>query len=442
MNLPEQIEQTVHDRSLFRRRERILVAVSGGVDSMVLLHLLNQLAPHNRWQLTVAHFNHQLRGQSSNADERLVMKTAKALGLPFMRSGCNVRAFAKANKLSIEMAARQLRHEFLARTANKLGIKMVALAHHADDQVELFFLRLLRGSGSDGLAGMKWSSLSPADYDIKLVRPLLGTSKSTLEQFARDRRIAFREDASNGLLDLQRNRIRHELLPLLRRDYQPALKRTILRVMDILAAEAEFVGAAARVVKKSRGKMKFPVALERRILQEKLLKQGITPEFELIERLRHASERDLRAVLSGGKRKTDRPAKTFSRGKRTLNVTKAGSLTFSEALFSWHQERQASFGRPKSVAGREVFDLQKVGPLVTLRHWRAGDRFQPIGMNATVKLQDLFVNAKISQAKRHELVVATTADDEIFWVEGLRISERFKLTAQTRRRLVWNWRRE
>ena len=165
--------------------------------------------------------------------------------LPVFAESADVRAFAAKSKLSLEMSARKLRHEFLARTARKQKIKTIAVAHHADDQVELFFLRLLRGAGGEGLAGMKWRSPSPADKSISLIRPLLGFSKAELLAFARENKIHFRDDATNFSSDFLRNRIRNQLLPLLRNDYQPGLAAAVLRVMDIVGTEAEFVSDTA-----------------------------------------------------------------------------------------------------------------------------------------------------------------------------------------------------
>src|SRR5882724_3179859 len=128
---------------------------------MALLHVLHELSAEHEWQLVVAHFNHRLRGTESDGDERFVKGIAARWGLKFIAARADVRAFARREKTSIEMAARKLRHAFLAHAGKRLKIATVALAHHADDQVELFFLRLLRGSGPQGLAGMKWSSLSP-----------------------------------------------------------------------------------------------------------------------------------------------------------------------------------------------------------------------------------------------------------------------------------------
>lgn len=443
----EQVGESVRARKLFRRGESILVAVSGGVDSMVLLHLLHALAPKHGWRLAVAHFNHQLRGRSSDADERLVRQTAREFGLPFSGGQGNVRAFARAKKISIEMAARELRHAFLARTAQRLRIPLVALAHHADDQVELFFLRLLRGSGGEGLAGMKWLGSSPANPKIKLARPLLGVNKAALERFARENKIQFREDMSNASPDFQRNRIRRELLPLLRENYSPALDRTILRVMEIVGAEAEFVDEAARTVGKNFSKL--PVALQRRVLQRQLLALAVELDFDLVEKLRREPGLTVSVALNlvvsraeSGKVQLHKPKPArFHRGRAVLDVRGKGSIKFDGLNFSWSVGRQKVFRRPKPVAGREFFDADKVGRRIVLRHWRAGDRFQPIGMKSAVKLQDLFVNAKIPHARRRELAMAMTAGGEIFWVEGLRIGERFKLTLRTERKFCWRWRK-
>lgn len=157
----QRAENEIRRHNLFSRGQKILVAVSGGADSMLLLHLLNSLAAKNRWRISVVHFNHRLRGRASDGDEQLVRQVARKLRWPFFTGGADVKKFAAQSKISIEMAARKLRHEFFARVALAQKISTLALAHHADDQVELFFLRLLRGAGGAGLAGMKRRSPSP-----------------------------------------------------------------------------------------------------------------------------------------------------------------------------------------------------------------------------------------------------------------------------------------
>jgi len=445
-------ESEIQNRRLIAPGQKILVAVSGGVDSMVLLCALNLLSGKNGWQISVAHFNHQLRGRSSDADEKLVRKTAVAMNLPFVGERADVKTFAKKSKLSIEMAARKLRHEFFTRVARDRKISTIALAHHADDQVELFFLRLLRGAGGEGLAGMKWYSPSPADKKIMLVRPLLDVRKIELLQFARQNNIAFREDATNDSPDFLRNRIRNELLPLLQKKYQTGLAKSVLRVMEIVGAESETVAELAADWRKRRQPAfeQLSVAVQRRVLQSQLAALGLDMDFQLIESLRQTAgvamtvSRNLSVSRNKAgvvKLKPHQPV-GFKGGERMVNLAgRAGEVVFDDARVNWSFDTRTDFKRPHGETACEFFDADKIGRKITLRHWRAGDRFQPIGLNAPAKLQDLLTNAKIPRSRRHDLIVAATAGGEIFWVEGLRISENFKLTPETCRRLVWHWHR-
>ncbi len=475
-DLLQRVGNHIQDRRLLKRGRKILIAVSGGVDSMVLLHVFHALAPQWRWRLAVAYFNHQLRGRSSDADEKLVRQTAGALKLPFVAGSANVPAFAAKSKLSVEMAARKLRHEFFARVARERQIHEVALAHHADDQVELFFLRLLRGAGGEGVAGMKWRSPSPVDSTIALVRPLLDLTKAELAAFARENKIRFREDATNARLEMPRNRVRNELLPLLRRRYQPALAKTVLRLMEIVGAESDFAGAAARQwlvskqiteqtprpvplpARRGEGGLRpgegqvfndLPVAVQRRVLQLQLAGLGVPAEFELIESLRQSPEVPV-SVGPGFSVSRDANGKVNLRERRVckfngresaVTLGRAGTVIFDAVKLSWRFDRAKKFARLQRNSSCEFFDADTVGGQITLRHWRPGDRFQPIGMKSALKLQDWFVNQKIPRHRRCQLVVGASETGGIFWVEGLRIGENFKLTPQTKRRLIWYWQR-
>jgi tRNA(Ile)-lysidine synthase len=453
-DLVAHIETSIGAKRLFRDRQRILAAVSGGLDSMVLLHTLHRLAKIRGWKLTVAHFNHQLRRAASDADEQLVRKTAQKLKLPFVAGRGDVQKAASKNGCSVEMAARKLRHDFFGKTALKLGIPTVALAHHADDQVELFFLRLLRGAGGDGLAGMKWSNPSPSAAKIRLARPLLDLSKETLQRFAVENKIPFSEDASNASVDIQRNRVRHELIPLLTRHYQPALGRTVLRLMEVVGAEAEFVAQTARQWLKERRTPDFAglsLAVQRRLLHQQLIGGKLSPDFELIERLREtpcqwfavspdcAISRDAAGTVHF--RRTE--ATQFSaRQRKVLLAANKGELTFRGLKINWEIVDKKGMGIAKTRANVEYFDADKVGASVCLRHWQPGDRFQPIGTGSARKLQDLFTNLKVPADERRRRVIAANAGGELFWVEGLRMAEKFKLDENTARMLKWSWRRD
>ena len=483
IDLLQRAENNIRDRRLLKHGQAVLVAVSGGLDSMTLLHTLHELSSRHQWKLTVAHFNHRLRGRSSDADEKLVRQTAAAMRLPFAAGRANVKEFAKKTKLSVEMAARKLRHDFFARMAKERKIRVVALAHHANDQVELFFLRVWRGAGGEGLAGMKWRSPSPVDSKIMLVRPLLDATKAELRGFARESKIRFRDDATNATLDAPRNRVRNELLPLLLRHYQPALTKTVLRLMEIVGAESDLAGEAARQWLVSKRKIErarrpvparkpgradllvgpdarqrvptrlvfetLPVAVQRRVLQLQLSEAGVPADFELIESLRQSADVPanlgpqlsvLRDATGAVSLRLARPS-DFNANETVVKLAgRAGEVTFDGVRIRWHFAAVKKIKRPAARPACESFDADKVGGRITLRHWRPGDRFQPIGLKSPAKLQDLFTNRKIPRARRRELMVAAAENDEIFWVEGLRISENFKLTPQTKRRLVWRWR--
>jgi tRNA(Ile)-lysidine synthase len=435
-----------------KRGARIMVAVSGGVDSCVLLHLLHQAAPALRLRLIVAHFNHQLRGAASDQDEALVRRMARRLDWPCEVGRADVAAWSRKNRVSIEMAARQLRHEFLARAAVRHGARCVATAHHADDQVELFFLRLLRGAGPDGLAGMRPHSPSPADAGVTLVRPLLDLTKTELHDYARRHKIRFREDATNHWDDFQRNRIRRRLLPFLRKSWQPALDRVILRAMRLLGDEADHLETQARLWLGSPRRDAFASlhpALQRAIIVARMIRLGADPDYECVEHLRNQpgvprAVRDHIVLCSNrAGQLTAKPASppTFKAENLGLDLqAQAASALFDGVRVSWRLARGGA--RPRATANSECFDADRVGAQIVLRHWQKGDRFQPLGLGHSQKLQDWFINRKVPRELRHQLVLATTQAGEIFWIEGQRIAEPFKITPRTRRVLRWTWQRQ
>jgi tRNA(Ile)-lysidine synthase len=393
----------------------------------------------------VAHLNHRLRRTESDEDCAFVRRTAEKMGLPFFGSGEDVNARARTNRVSTEMAAREARLEFLGKVARDFGAKKIALGHHRDDQVELFWLRILRGSAGEGLAGMDWKSPFPIAREsgsIELIRPFLNLGKADLVQFARENGLKYRKDSTNLQYDFARNRLRLELLPRLEKDH-PALRETTLRIMEVLGAEKEWLGLQAHEWLQTRGAEfgGLHLALQREIIFRQLLALGCEPSFELIERLRKhpgqpftvAPSQRVQLADSGLLTFEEEAAKVVFNGDAVqLPVTEQGTSRFGGLEIKW-----ALIESRKSEAGIEYFDADQVGGSMRLRHWHPGDRFQPIGLKSSAKLQDLFTNQKISRNERHEKIVAESASGEIFWVENLRIGERFKVAAATRRVLEW-----
>ncbi|HOW67451.1 MAG TPA: tRNA lysidine(34) synthetase TilS [Candidatus Paceibacterota bacterium] len=446
-----QIENFIRDHGLIPERRAVLIAVSGGLDSVVLLRILHQLAGRHQWKLAVAHFNHQLRGRASEADHDFVQQTAEDLGLPFHSARGNVRQWAKDLKLSIEMAARQLRYQFLIQTATRLSLDRIALGHHADDQVELFFLRLLRGAGAVGLSGMKPLTHAPGVHRIQLVRPLLAVTRSDIQLWATTHHLAHREDASNRLLQYPRNRVRHQLLPWLKQHFQPALTPITLRTVELLSSQDDLVNQMAQRWMKSPKPgafLRLPIAVQRSLIQAGLIAAGLNPTFDRIESLRvHPNTKmsagpglwvylnDLGQVVPWKQRQISRSVEALP-----LVLRRQGEVEFGSIMLHWSIHRQnPTAALPSRQPKIEHFDADPIGKRVILRHWQPGDRFQPIGMPKPVKVQDLFVNNKIPRGKRHEIAMAQTENGVIFWIQGLRIGDAFKLTSQTRRRLEWSW---
>jgi len=270
-------------------RKKLIVAVSGGADSVAMLHLLLDAGYR---KLVVAHFNHRLRGKASAGDAAFVEKLASGLELSFEGSSTDVKAKAKVGKLSIETAARDARYEFLASVAKKHRTHSIVLAHHADDQVETCLFNFLRGSGISGLSGMKPHSKRTIEgVRIQLHRPLLGTTKRELLDYLKERKLPYREDATNAVAEASRNKLRLKVIPLIEECFGSSFRTSIVRNARMLADEEDFLALISLPIAASET---LPVkllrelhpALRRRVLHGWLRNQGVEePGFAEVERV-------------------------------------------------------------------------------------------------------------------------------------------------------------
>ena len=269
--------------------ESLLIGISGGADSVALLHLLLENGYRN---LILCHFNHQLRGADSDDDATFVKNLATSLQLPFELGTEDVQALATREKLSLEAAAREARYEFFAAVAQKRNVKKLLLAHHADDQVETCFLHFLRGTGSAGLAGMLPVSQRTIDgVDLEIARPLLAISKKELISFLTSHQLTWREDDSNKSHLPTRNRLRNRVLPLLDELIGPSYRNAITRTATILAAEDEYLESLAapqaqQAELKTQELAAMPLALQRRVVHAWLRTHGFSEvSFVEVERV-------------------------------------------------------------------------------------------------------------------------------------------------------------
>jgi len=285
-------------RSLLRQFPpdgRYLIGVSGGRDSVALLHRLTNLGYR---KLIVCHLNHQLRGQSSAADARFVEKLAAQYGVDFEFGSANVRAIAKKKKNSIETAAREARYSFFAKTAKRRRCHTIFLGHHADDLVETFLLNLIRGAGLTGLAAMRDVFTRDIDgVNLTIVRPLLSVWRSDIDKYVQQYHLKFREDATNKNLAATRNRLRNRIIPYLERILGRNLRQNIWRTAMIAGEEEKWLDAevpdstnAHFSVPRLRA---LPIALQRRAILKWLRAQNISDlGFDVIERVRSLADRE------------------------------------------------------------------------------------------------------------------------------------------------------
>ena len=456
MPVTRSVLRTIRRYRMVPEHGRVVVALSGGPDSVGLVHLLRDLAPDAGFTLAgIVHFNHQLRGSDAEADEAFCRRLAAALGLPIEIGRGDVRGLAERQKRSIEDAARTLRYRFLHEAALRLDADAIAVGHTRDDQAETFLLRLIRGSGTRGLG-----SIRPKAGLI--VRPLLETSRQDLRAFVAARGLEYREDATNLDIQIPRNRVRHELLPYLEREFSPRIVEVLAREAtlaqvddDRLEQEAiDFVPSIVLSTTDGQSSADDRIVIDTQVLRS--IHSAVASRV-----VRHGL---VRAAPGGfiGAETIDRLL-TFARdGKPGGRL----SLPGCEAVHEGDRLRLGpapprgvypgtnSFRIPLSIPGEVVLTSQAIavsavrvdgvegvpveggtpagfvtgchGPLA-VRSRLPGDRFQPPGLGGrSKKLQDYFVDRKVARGTRDLVPLVVDADDRIVWVVGHGFSEAFR----------------
>ncbi|MEI6149396.1 MAG: tRNA lysidine(34) synthetase TilS [bacterium] len=445
--------------SLLPPGSRILVAVSGGADSVALLHALKTLSGGRRWRLTVAHLHHGIRGLAADEDARFVERTAAQLKLPCVLGKARVPALARRRGISLEMAAREARYTFLLRTARRVKADVIATAHTADDQAETVLLRLVRGAGRAGLSGI---SAETALKGCRLVRPLLDVSRRDILSYLRREKLAWREDESNADSAFLRNRVRHQLIPLLERDFNPRIREALSRTRRILADEEawleELTGGMldASLIPSDRAAMPrralscrlllaHPLAAQRRVIRMWLMARK-APEscfdFETLDRILAlcGGARGSATLLLGEgwavRRAYDRL--TVDRilpdpaGFR-VRVSIPGETLLPDP--GWRIVARLEPGlikerprRPGIWPARASLCFSTGGrqPLY-VRSWQPGDRMAPFGMKGSKKIQDILVDAKVPRQERPGLPLFESGG-EIVWLPGYRVAAARRVT--------------
>ncbi len=469
------LAKTIAQYAMFEKDDRVLIGVSGGPDSIALLHLLIRLAPRHLLKLGVAHLNHNLRGYMSDNDAAFVSSHAKSVGLKCYCRKEDIRIYQRRQKLSLEHAARRVRYRFLIRTAEEKGFNKIALAHHYDDNAELILMNLLRGSGPLGLSGIP-PVRNAAGPKIKIVRPIIDVSKKVILDYLDELHLPYITDVSNADTKYQRNRIRHHLIPLLQASYNPSVTQTLNQLANITRTEEDWIERQMApffkkaVIAQSHSSITFSVlkllanhlAVIRRIIRRaiynikgdskritythialviQLLKDGpVIGSVDLPDRIRVWRNND---NLGFTQEKTDlRRQKPSTANIKTpvftYSIAKPEnpccfSLTIGEISmrlqFSYFPIKQKSpYITPNSNIA--CLDSDTLCFPLTLRNRQSGDRFRPLGMTGSQKLTKFFNCQKIELVRRINCPVLLSGNT-IAWVIGHRIADQFKITSST-----------
>lgn len=386
MNLIQKVNEAIERDGLLPEGSPFEVGVSGGADSVALLHVLQRLG----LTIRVAHFNHCIRGAVADADEQFVIDLCASLKIACRTGRGDVPAQAAEQGISIEMAARDARHAFF-----RSGNSTICLAHHADDQLETFFLRSARGTSPAGLGGM-----SPVQQlgDLRLIRPLLGIRRAELIQWLKAEGLTWREDATNTDESIPRNLVRHQILPILSQINDRAAEN-ILRAMQIVRDEQQQPELAAA----------------RRAARDRLFEFGVTPSFETVETFiafAARSEGTTYLDLEGC-----RLINEYGVVRADAEAPAAATIQIHEGVGILSGPLQASISKAK-LAGRKL----------VVRTPRPGDRMHPYGMTGSKKLKSIFADLKIPQRQRATWPLVTCGD-EIVWVPGYRIARGWELSS-------------
>jgi tRNA(Ile)-lysidine synthase len=444
--LTTQVLHRVRAKNLLRAGERIGVALSGGADSVSLLRALLELRSELGVVLKVVHFNHGIRGADSDADEEFVKALAERFELEFIRSSGDTKTYAKQNGLSLETAARVLRYEFFMQTIENGAVNKIATAHTLDDQAETLLLRLVRGTGLQGMCGIH------TETQEGIVRPLLCVHRAEVEAYLQQLGQEWREDHSNEDVRHMRNRMRHELMPMLARDYNPKVKDALARTSDLLAADEEFmaeqtakmlpivlmpgkpVRGGGRAVNDDSLALSVeklnaqPLALQRRLIRAVAERINIGLDMQQVETA---------LTLRSGAKLTISPDWQITRTARELRferstgkvagysraLTVPGKAEIPEMNIVVHA-RVIPLDSEKS---RGTLDAQNLSPSAALvvRNWRAGDRFLQAFASREHKVKELLDEVKPPPELRAGWPVIE-AGGQIVWMRGAR-NPRLKL---------------
>lgn len=459
MTTEEKVLETISQFNMIESGDRILAAVSGGADSVCMLHILNRLKNTMGFELFCAHLNHGIRGEAADDDERFVAELCRELGIRFFARKVNVNELAIAEKLTVEEAGRTARYDFFGELSRKHKFNKIATAHNQNDNAETVLMRIIRGTGIDGLSGI------PHTRDDGVIRPVLDISRCEIEEYCQKYNLEFCTDATNAENDYTRNKIRNQLIPYIENEFNPGFCNALSRLAETATEDSDFLdGYAKRLYARLANPMpaEKPVALHinslklleksvavrivrlaaaKAVKDIKLSKTHIEDIFKLLDN-ETGSSIDLPQGLNAG---ISYGWLTFTAEQTSVASDDNGELfavvTVGESVFVESIGKEISFAEVnakeyKCAINEIMADLDRVGiqPLF-LRNRRNGDRIVWFPDGRTKKIKNVFIDEKIPKNDRDKIPLLCTGD-EVVAIVGSRVSEKYKVTKDTERALV------
>jgi tRNA(Ile)-lysidine synthase len=458
--LLERVRSFFQESHIKVRRKLLLVAVSGGPDSVCLLHVLNELKNELGIEIHVVHLDHKLRGKASTDDAQYVLDLCHKLELPVTLEQHDVKAYQKEHKLSLEEAAREVRYNFFREAADEVGAATVAVGHTLDDHVETVLLNLLRGAGTRGLRGLQLiRSMKVTNGSLTVIRPLLSVSRKATADYCLRNHLKPRTDATNSSMELRRNRVRLDLIPALT-TYNPDINEALLRTSKIAAQDFAFLEVSARryfkkIVRKRGDVISFDKTQLQKLpdsLKRLVIRQAIE---DIIGTLKDIEARHIEEMIEF----LEKPAgkvimlpyglyftseyDCFMLGK---DIEVPSPFPYFENSFDLGIEASVHVNNwiikseivsPRTVTDNKFvayFDANTVEKKLMVRTRKPGDRFQPLGMVEEKKVGRFMIDSRIPKRWRDQVPIVSTGD-KVIWVVGYRIDDRYKVTEDTKKAL-------
>lgn len=450
----DKVINTIKANNMFQPGDKVIVAVSGGPDSICLLHILNSLREFLGIILVAAHVNHCLRGQEADKDESYVKEFCRGIGIECFVLRKNVHEVSKERGISCEMAGREVRYEFFSQLLKRLNAQKIAIAHNSNDQGETVLMRIIRGTGLDGLEGIK------AVRDNIYVRPILDVARKEIEEYCYKNNLSPRIDKTNLESVYSRNKIRLELIPYIQKNFNPDIIDSLNRLASIVRVDNEYINnVSVEAYKKycNKNKDKVIIIKEAFKLHEAILVRLLRMALrELKGNLYNFDKNHIGDIINIQKGETGKSI-ALPQKVRVINdygniqitsVSEKKPIVYEEDQYILKVNEKTTIKGHNLIVDLKIiedykklnlkdkvlvkyFDYDKINGDIKLRYRKNGDRFTPIGMKGSKKLKDLFIDLKIPKEER-DIVPLITFNDEIAWVVGYRLSDKFKVDNYTK----------